>query len=489
MAKKRGNGTGSLFKRTPQGAWLMRWRRHDGKWKETSSHTSDKAAAARILAKRTGDEALRRDGVIDARMDRMAVEDRRALADHVTDWTAALIAKGVTSEHADKSGYRVKRIITDCKMERMSDVTAAAVQSFLSECRKDLPGKDGEPSRPGLSPASSNHYLRAMKGFCRWLVREGRARDNPMAHAPLMNEKTDRRHERRALSAAELVRLIDTTRTAPAWRGIDGQDRAILYRTATETGLRLAELGSLTVGSFAVAGDPPTVTVAAAYSKRRREDVLPIRRELAAALSTYFAGKLPGATAFRTPLHGCDAVRMLRADLKLADIAYRDDAGRVADFHALRHTFITALARGGVHPKIAQALARHSTITLTMDRYSHTVLGELSDGLEALPNLGHVAQEAVASADGTHGPNNTHNNSDAKPCALGARRRDDGGPLSASRSARAPNVHAGICNTPRRAARLCSDQSGVAQLVEQGIHKPWVAGSSPAAASFVRDSI
>ena len=64
-----------------------------------------------------------------------------------------------------------------------------------------------------------------------------------------------------------------------------------------------------------------------------------------------------------------------------------ENAGRVADFHSLRHTFITNLVRGGVHPKVAQQLARHSTITLTMDRYSHTVIGDLADGLNALPNL------------------------------------------------------------------------------------------------------
>ncbi|MFH5804676.1 hypothetical protein [Alienimonas sp. DA493] len=39
-------------------------------------------------------------------------------------------------------------------------------------------------------------------------------------------------------------------------------------------------------------------------------------------------------------------------------MAYRDAAGRVLDFHALRHTFVTNLARSGVHPKHAQALAR-----------------------------------------------------------------------------------------------------------------------------------
>ena len=79
--------------------------------------------------------------------------------------------------------------------------------------------------------------------------------------------------------------------------------------------------------------------------------------------------------------------KTLRADLSDAGIEYRDADGRVADFHALRHSFISSLARGGVHPKVAQQLARHSTITLTMDRYSHTVVGELASGLQALPDL------------------------------------------------------------------------------------------------------
>jgi integrase len=47
-------------------------------------------------------------------------------------------------------------------------------------------------------------------------------------------------------------------------------------------------------------------------------------------------------------------------------LAYRDDAGRVADFHSLRHTFISNLAQAGVHPKLAQSVARHTDINLTM---------------------------------------------------------------------------------------------------------------------------
>ena len=48
-------------------------------------------------------------------------------------------------------------------------------------------------------------------------------------------------------------------------------------------------------------------------------------------------------------------------------LQYRDSEGRAADFHALRHTYITNLTRGNVSPRTAQALARHSTITLTME--------------------------------------------------------------------------------------------------------------------------
>ncbi len=61
-----------------------------------------------------------------------------------------------------------------------------------------------------------------------------------------------------------------------------------------------------------------------------------------------------------------------------------DADGQVVDFHSLRHGFITHLVVANVPPKVAQALARHSTITLTMDRYTHL---EISDLVEALGRL------------------------------------------------------------------------------------------------------
>ena len=40
-------------------------------------------------------------------------------------------------------------------------------------------------------------------------------------------------------------------------------------------------------------------------------------------------------------------------------------------FHDLRHTHATQLLTAGVHPKVVQDRLGHSTITRTLDLYSH----------------------------------------------------------------------------------------------------------------------
>jgi integrase len=178
-----------------------------------------------------------------------------------------------------------------------------------------------------------------------------------------------------------------------------GPERALLYLLAMETGLRWSELASLTRSSFDLDGDPPTVTVQAAYSKHRREDILPLRPTTAASIRRVFGEH---AVELKTPLFphmpkNRMGSKMIRVDLTAASergkpmgkpaIPYVDPSGAVADFHALRHSFISALAQGGVHPKTAQDLARHSDINLTLSRYTHTLLEDRSDALGTLPDM------------------------------------------------------------------------------------------------------
>ena len=92
---------------------------------------------------------------------------------------------------------------------------------------------------------------------------------------------------------------------------------------------------------------------------------------------------------------------MLRSDLEAAGIEFETEEG-VFDFHALRHTFLTRLAKSGIPPKMAQMLARHSTITLTMDRYAHVTLHDQTTALESLPSLPEVAKKEALAATGTN---------------------------------------------------------------------------------------
>jgi integrase len=175
-----------------------------------------------------------------------------------------------------------------------------------------------------------------------------------------------------------------------------------LYRFAAESGLRRNELRTLTVGAFDFAEH--TVTVKAEHTKNHKDAVLPLKASTAAELKQFFAGKLPNANAFGGTclILTRNTSAMIQEDLKAAGIAYKDEAGRFADFHSLRHSTGTLLAAAGVHPKTAQTIMRHSDIRLTMGIYTHTLTGQESQAVESLPDLSQPSRQAQqAKATGT----------------------------------------------------------------------------------------
>ncbi len=77
-------------------------------------------------------------------------------------------------------------------------------------------------------------------------------------------------------------------------------------------------------------------------------------------------------------------------DLEAVGIPYiidGPDGPLYADFHSLRHAYVSGLARGGVSPKHAQELARHCDIHLTMMRYTHATLHDQGAAVDSLPSI------------------------------------------------------------------------------------------------------
>jgi len=59
---------------------------------------------------------------------------------------------------------------------------------------------------------------------------------------------------------------------------------------------------------------------------------------------------------------------MIQADLEAAGIPYQDANGHYADFHALRHSFITRPWESGETSAVVMSLARHRSLQMTMRR-------------------------------------------------------------------------------------------------------------------------
>lgn len=337
----------------------------------------------------------------------------RPLADLVEAWRVSLIDQRDTEHHARQSSKRVLRIFERAECQVWTDLEPLRIERALAAARRaGPPTPEGEPGKPGISVATSNAWLTALRGFVRWAVRNGLAVEDPVRSLrPLQRDRSDDRVKRRALAPEALRALLLAAESGPTIQEVSGHVRALVYRLAATSGLRAREIRSLRVGSFDLDSEPPTVTVQAAYSKRRRDDRQPIPRETAEALRPFLSGRMPSASAFGLPRHWRSA-EAIREDLKAAElpdregddakIPYADAEGRVADFHALRHGYVSALAAGGVAPKVAQALARHSTITLTLDRYTHLRPTDERDALHRLPSLD-APNKSSLRATGTDG--------------------------------------------------------------------------------------
>jgi hypothetical protein len=76
---------------------------------------------------------------------------------------------------------------------------------------------------------------------------------------------------------------------------------------------------------------------------------------------------------------------MVRADLAEAGIPYKDERGRLFDFHALRGQLVTTMVLAGVPLVKIQKFARHSTPNLTANAYTHLELDDLRGDVEKLP--------------------------------------------------------------------------------------------------------
>ena len=328
----------------------------------------------------------------------------RPLLEHLAEFKAHLQARGVTAGHCQQVYHRAERILRECGFRFIDDMKASPVEMVLTRLRAE-----------GRGQQTLNFYLQSVKQFCRWLVADRRTGENWLAHMRGGNVAVDRRLERRELAQLEIEWLLKASRLGPPRHLLSGESRHLLYATALGTGFRASELASLTPRDFDLTAEDPTVRIQARFEKVRRGNTLPLPAQLVTLLRPCLADRpldaplWPGKWALQKR-----ASKLIKADLELArrmwiddapdgsservqressdTLKYRSSEGQ-ADFHALRHTFLTRLGRSGAHPRVMMELARHSSVELTLGRYTHTSLRDLVAAIQRLAPLPLTANE------------------------------------------------------------------------------------------------
>ena len=361
--RRRPTGQGSLFKRTKTGSWKAAWFDHTGRRREISTGTTDKRAAERILAHHVAAAALRRDGVVDPRIDRFSAENRKPLAQHVANYLAHCTHAGHASKYIDEKRRHLTRILDATGATRLSDLTADDLEAHLRSLREN-----------GLSARTVNFCRQVAATFMAWCVRVGRAESNPLKAVAKLDERKDRRYIRRPLTDDELARLLEVVPLV----------RRAWYATAALAGLRKGDLQRLLWGDL----DFEARTITIRNGKAKRIDVIPMHAQLVVELEQLRAEcpALPMARVFTTTVTNLTRQKdFLRAGLARREvvtdsmgtpvmigkgkrrrpktrIVTADEQGRVIDLHAMRATLATNLARAGETPQIVQKILRHADV-------------------------------------------------------------------------------------------------------------------------------
>ena len=400
---ERQSNMASVFKANGAKKYTITSRDQNGRRRKMTGAT-DKGVSQRIANDLENKVALRKAGLIDTKDEAYRDHEAKPLASHLDDFEAAMAGNGGNKKYPTLTTHRIARVLALAKVKRISELSLSKIKGAIDSLR------GGE-----MATETANHHIRAVKGFARWLWRDGRAREHYLAHLATTSSEGDRRRVRRALTHEEAARVVQAAACGPDAGNLSGPDRAVLYHLALGTGFRAEELRTLTPERFNLDADPPTVTARACYTKNGKEAVQPLARSLADRLRPWLALRPAGRPVFEG-MTGRTA-EMIRVDLKAAGISYETDSG-VVDFHALRGIYISNLVSSGTSVKTCQTLARHSSPSLTIGIYAKASLHDISGAVEALPDLipAESTREALAATgtDGPAGADTSHSRVDAR---------------------------------------------------------------------------
>jgi integrase len=336
----------------------------------------DRAATEQLAARLEREHARRHEGI--------EAPAAGPLGPLVERWGRDLAAGDRTAAHVKLYVRRVAQAAAACRWSAVADLGRGAA----GEAQRWLAGRLTLPTRRDgrISAQTLNHWRTALVAFGSWLVDQDLLPANPFPRIERRQVEPARVLVRRALTSAQLARLLDATAASAEERyGLDGPARSALYLAAAVTGFRARALASMTAAAFDLAADPPTASIDAKASKKGKAHQVILPAWAADRLRPWLHARKPGPLWPGNWAAHTAAAKMLRPDLLAAEILPWNTRGESFDFHALRGQYATMLVDAGVNPKAAQELLDHSDIRLTLQRYAKTDAARLAAEVAKVP--------------------------------------------------------------------------------------------------------
>ena len=361
MTKRRGHGEGSILQRA-DGRWVARI---DLGYQGGSRRRKEFYGATRreVQLKLAGAQRAVQDGLP------MAAE-RQTLGVFARRWL----------EETARPNVRPKTYQFYAGLLRLHIVPSLDRRPLAKVSPQDLQALYGQKLKEGLSPRTVGHIHRVLHKVLQDALNWGLLGRNPCAAVRPPRVQVQ---EIRTLSPDDARRFLATAEDHP---------HHALYVLAITAGLRQGELlglkwpdvdleaGRLRVqrtiqrikGGGFVEGEPKSA------SSRRSITLTPmavsaLRRHRARQLEARMQAVVWEENSFLFPNEigrPIEATNLLRRSF----FPLLEQAGlQRLRFHDLRHTAATLLLAEGIHPKVVQEMLGHSTISLTLDTYSHVI--------------------------------------------------------------------------------------------------------------------
>lgn len=266
----------------------------------------------------------------------------------------------------------------------------------------------------GRKPGTVRNAFFVLKMVLDYAIRAGNLRVNPCTNVDLPSGRSP---EMLFLTGAE-VRLLASA-IDERWESLQASRRAasgsasygLLVETAAFTGLRAGELSALRMANLDLWRGTLHVVSAVSIVKGRRVEGPPksragrrtviVNRSLSERLRAHFGDRVLDRDALvfteadGTPLKFGS---FYSQRFKPAVRAVLPEHLHGLRFHDLRHTYASLLVEQGAHPKEMAELMGHSSVTITLDRYSH-VMPRMTSALADRMDTAYRAAEPPKSAD------------------------------------------------------------------------------------------